>query len=217
MQLKVINFKSRQFTPFAPYWDYLLAESVIDFDPAPLVAEILEKEKDIIANTKFENDWGTRLGKNSLTSRSNTYNLLRWDSAAPLKTCIKKMHDSFMNDLNIPMSEAVWGQSWANVMRKKEKIFPHCHGFGPWTYLSGHVCLKVKETSTYYINPYGGDPWQSENFEGKITLFPGWLRHYTDQVPYDDEERVTVAFDLFPQEAYDEDIKDSRKHHWEKL
>ena len=215
-QLRVTNFKSREFTPFAPHWDYLMCEGVIDFDPTNLISEILEKEKEIIAKYEYEGDWGTKLGKNSLTSRSNRYNLLRFESAGPLKDCIKNTHDIFMDDMGIMKSSATWAQCWANVMRKKEKIQPHCHGFGPWTYLSGHICLQVTNTSTWYINPFGGDPWESKNFPGKITLFPGWLRHYTDMVK-DDQERITVAFDLFPQEAYDEDIKDAMKHHWEKL
>lgn len=214
--MKVIKFASEEFTPFAPYWDYVMAETEVQWDLQPLIDEILSKEKGIIESTEFTDDWGTRLGKNSLTSRSNTYNLLEFDNAADLRDSIRSVHDRFLQNLEMEYPSGIFVQCWANVMRKKEKIAPHCHAFGPYTYLSGHLCMQVEDTSTYYINPYGGDPWESENTNGKITLFPGWLRHYTDPVP-PDQTRITIAFDILSENGYYEDVKDDMKHHWIRL
>ena len=100
-------------------------------------------------------------------------------------------------------------------MRKGEKIEPHRHGNDPYTYLSGHVCIKVDGTKTYYNKPYGGEPYGSENEVGKLTLFPSCIEHYTDRYE-GDEQRVTIAFDILTQQGYD-NVKEEWKGHWIKL
>ena len=90
--------------------------------PQPLIDEILSKEKGIIESTEFTDDWGTRLGKNSLTSRSNTYNLLEFDNAADLRDSIRSVHDRFLQNLDMEYPSGIFVQCWANVMRKKERL-----------------------------------------------------------------------------------------------
>ena len=50
----------------------------------------------------------------------------------------------------------------------------------------------------------------------KVTLFPNWLEHYTDEYNHDDV-RVTVAFDIITEVVYNEDIFNNRKSHWVQL
>ena len=80
--MKIVKFTSGDtYTPFAPWWEYYFCEDNLKISLTDLKEEILSKEKDIIDQYEFEDDWGTKLGPNSLTSRSNRYNLLEFDTA----------------------------------------------------------------------------------------------------------------------------------------
>ena len=57
---------------------------------------------------------------------------------------------------------------------------------------------------------------KSKNREGKLTLFPSYIGHYTDKVN-DNEERVSIAFDIRDEKGFNIDIKDNMKDHWVKL
>ena len=213
--MKIFRFTNEELrSPFAPYWDYYICEDHIQTPWHDLLNEILWQEKSIISKYEFEDDWGTKLGPDSLTSRSNRYNLLTWNCSEQLRKDIKKTHEIFIEQLGLP-PVGIYAQCWANVMRKGEKIEPHRHGNDPLAYLSGHVCLKVNDTQTYYNKPYGGDPYASPNDAGKITLFPSCIEHYTDRVE-DSEERVTIAFDITTETGYS-NIKSEWQDHWVKL
>ena len=215
--MKIIRFTSGQtYTPFAAAWEYYFCEDNLSISLEELKKEILDREKSIIEEHEFEDDWGTKLGANSLTARSNKYNLLNFDSAASLKTAIKRTHDQFVTELGAPEPPVIYVQCWANVMRKGDQIAVHSHGKDPYGYLSGHVCVQVNDTNTNYYNPFGGDPWSSPNEVGKITLFPGWVSHGTDKV-VDSQERITIAFDIYTEDGYHNTIKDDMKSHWIKL
>ena len=114
----------------------------------------------------------------------------------------------------------IYVQCWANVMRKNQKIKVHCHGFSPYSHLSGHLCIQVNEdlypTNTNYYNPYGVEPWSSPNATNKMTIFPTWLKHGTDR-HLDDVERITIAFDIMDDRGYNMDVKDDMKPHWVEL
>lgn len=211
---KILHFASEEFTPFAPYWDYFIGEGSLYINLDPIEKEILAKEKEIIDKYEFVDDWGTKLGKNSLTARSKDYNLLEFTNAGPLKMAIKDFHDKFMDELGIARPPGkIYVQCWANVMRKKQKMAPHHHNHTAWSYLSGHICVSVRDTSTYYHKLFGDDLYESSNARGKITLFPSWVKHHTDPV-VDDSERITIAFDIMTEEGYIKNVSDEMKHHW---
>ena len=68
------------FTPFAPVWDYTIAQTTSDIDLESLAEYILVKEKEIISEYKEDLDDGmTSLGDDSLTSRFKYFNVLKWD------------------------------------------------------------------------------------------------------------------------------------------
>tara|TARA_B100001113_G_scaffold265500_1_gene220368 strand:- start:19 stop:666 length:648 start_codon:yes stop_codon:yes gene_type:complete len=215
--MKIIRFTSGEtYTPFAAAWEYYFCEDDLKISLTQIKKEILDREKSIIEENEFEDDWGTKLGAESLTARSNKYNLLKWECAAPLRHAIRKTHDTFVSQLGAPSPPVIYAQCWANVMRKGDQIAVHSHGKDPYGYLSGHVCVQVTDTNTNYYNPYGGDPWKSHNEVGKITLFPNWVKHGTDKV-VDDQERITIAFDIYTEDGYDKSIDDKMKPHWLKL
>ena len=218
--MKIYNFKCDTFTPFAPHWDYYVGEKESKLDYFDLKEEILNKEQEIISKYEYENDWGTGLGKRSLTARSNRYNLLEFNNAEGLREEIRSLHDEFLKGLGYEYTGKIYVQCWANVMRKNQKIKVHCHGFGPYSHLSGHLCVQVNEdlypTSTHYYNPYGVEPWSSPNNNNKMTIFPTWLKHGTDR-HIDDVERITIAFDIMDDRGYNIDVKDDMKSHWVEL
>jgi len=215
--MKIIRFTSGEtYTPFAAAWEYYFCEDDLKISLTQIKKEILDREKSIIEENEFEDDWGTKLGAESLTARSNKYNLLKWECAAPLRHAIRKTHDAFVSQLGAPSPPVIYAQCWANVMRKGDQIAVHSHGKDPYGYLSGHVCVQVTDTNTNYYNPYGGDPWKSHNEVGKITLFPNWVKHGTDKV-IDDQERITIAFDIYTEDGYDKSIDAKMKPHWLKL
>ena len=205
-------------TFFAPKEDKIFIyedniSSLIDIDN--IKETILKKEIEIKKKYKDTDDGDTGL-KDSLTSRFLHYNLYEWPGMSSLKSIIKKAHDNFRNILNLNEEKNIYSQSWANVMRNGEKINKHSHYYNSYTYLGGHICIQAENTSTYYVNPYNKEVNNSKNEIGKITLFPNWIEHYTD-THISNNERITIAFDIVDEKAYNLDIFNDKKYRWLQL
>jgi hypothetical protein len=214
--MKIIHAKNPpNKTPFAAQWDYLFCEDnlsdKLNFDN--IIDVILKNEKDIIQKYKYVDDWGTGLGPNSMTSRSNYYNLLKWPEFSEVKSLIKQTHDHFLSQLGLPKEDVIYVQCWANVLRNGQDIKKHRHWVSPYAYLGGHICIQQNNTHTYYKHPYTDNDYMSTNEPGKITLFPNWIEHWTD-THTSDKERITIAFDMITKVVFDEDIATSMKDHW---
>lgn len=213
---QVILFESDEpKTIFAPTYRWHMYEGEVQVKD--IRDTILKRENEIINTHEYESDWNTGLGKNSMTSRSSSYNLLDWEEADHIRDIIRNSHDNLVTTLDANMWEdKIYVQCWANVLRKGQKIKPHQHWNSQYTYLGGHICLDDYNTHTHYVNPYTKKTFKSKNEKGKVHLFPNWLEHYTD--PYEgDDVRVTIAFDIITQIVYDEDIFDNKKDHWVQL
>lgn len=218
--MQISNLKSLpKATPFAPEYHYVLGQSVIegiDFDKIAKI--VLNKEPTIIADTldEYEKehqllgvtnsyfDGYTGLGNNSLTSRSNLFNVFHWkdDEIQKLYAELHKEYLNFLHELKVPRSK-VWIQCWANVMRGGQSMAPHLHSVGPFCYLGGHITVQCNNTSTVYINPVNqlNDPQELKvkNVVGHLTIFQECIPHYT--TPHTGEkERITLAFDLLVDE-----------------
>ena len=208
-EFNIINFKSQpKKTFFAPEWNYFLCESYvndIDFDTLTKFLLIKEKEIKKIPLKIRENgklyDGYTGLSDKSTTVRFAEYNIFNFKNKQidNIKYNIIKIHNNFLNKINLPIPNELYIQSWFNVMRKGEQIKPHIHAVIPDSYLGGHICVKCSNTSTIYINPVNqiNEPeiYSSKNEVGKITLFQECIPHYTD-IHNGEEERITIAFDL---------------------
>ena len=199
-------------TPFAPTYKYVMSESFLDnINTSKLSKFILNLEKKIINNTSISNksiktvDGYTGLGSDSLTSRYESFNIFNYANEEPeilkFKKTIRKIYNNFLeyNDLLKLITKPTLIQCWANVMRKGQKIKTHIHDTGPQSYLSGHFCVQTKNTSTYYLNPINqiNDPeiFESENEQGKLTIFQNSVPHYTSTYE-GDAERISIAFDI---------------------
>jgi len=197
----IINFKSKpKNNPFAPEWNNYIVETIVkDIDILKLCKFLKSKEKEIL-KLKKSGDGYTGL-KNHTTSRFKNYNLFKYRNKElqKLKKTIIKLHNSFLDKLNLDPVISLYVDCWVNIMKKNEFIKPHAHGFSSDTYLGGHFCVQCNNTSTYYINPINQlcDPetYKSKNEVGKLTLFQNFIPHYTDKHKgYD--ERITIAFNL---------------------
>ena len=211
MIYKIVNKDKLNF--FNPTYEYYIFETMIDFDFNFLKEFILQKEKEIKNKYPSHTDGDTGLG-DSLTSRYPYFNLLQYKELSRLKEIIENEHDNFLHQLDIT-NQNVYVQCWANVMRKGERIKKHTHGNNNYGYLGGHICVYAEDTNTYYLNPYNRESFVSKNHVGKLTFFPDYLAHYTDEVKND--LRITVAFDMITEQAWKEDIKEDMKSHWEPL
>lgn len=217
--MTIIRFHNRPpKTAFAPTYDYFVYEndSAERLNLQELASAVLAKEHAIISSLKFNSDWGTGLGANSLTSRSDQFNLLEWPEAGLLKKEIKRCHNEFLEALGISCHEPLYAQCWANVLRPTQQIKAHSHYLNNYSYLGGHLCVQTTNTKTYYAAPYTDEPWGSDNFPGKITLFPNWIRHWTDVNP-GPSERITIAWDLITKTVLQEDVDPNRQSHWVEL
>lgn len=217
--MKLINFKSKpKLTPFAPEWNYFIFETnVNNIDFKKLTKYLLSKEKEILklpCTTKEDkvSDGYTGLGKYSVSSRYDRYNVFFWKNKEIniLKKNIIEIHDKFLKLLKLDIPKELYIQSWVNIMRKGEQIKPHIHNTEADTYLGGHICIQCNNTSTIYMNPVNqlNDPetYVSKNEVGKLTLFQSNLPHYTDIHNFD-KERITIAFDLFLNKKCDNYLK----------
>jgi len=209
MKNYLYKFKSeKKNTPFAPEWEYFIWESLdTSINYTSLKNFILRKEKEIlnvpisIYDGNFT-DGHTGLGKESLTSRFQNYNFLKFKNkeVQKIKGLIIDTHETFLNAINYNFKSKFYIQCWANLMRKGEQIKPHIHSVSPDTYLSGHLCVQCEDTSTHYICPQNQlnnpETISSKNKTGKITLFQSCIPHYTDK-HNSNKERITIAFDIF--------------------
>lgn len=214
--MEIIHFQNPvNKTPFAPMWEYDICVDDISkhINLDKLKDLVLDNELKLIQKYEYTHDWNTGLGRNSLTSRSNNYNLLKWNGTQDLKSAIKNTLYKFTHGLGIDIEGDFYIQCWANVLRNNEEIKTHHHWHSPYTFLGGHICIQQDSTSTFYKNPYTGHEYEIINQVGKITLFPNWLPHRTNK-HLKDKERITLAFDIIPEITYNEDIYDEKKGHW---
>jgi hypothetical protein len=215
---QILTFKNKPTaSEFAPIYDYKIYENYLgNFLDVDFIAKtILSKEKKLLKKYPAYNDGNTGLGEHSLTSRYKYFNLLEWEETSFLKNIIKNCHSDFIINLGFK-DKTIYAQCWANVLRKGEQIKRHRHSITGYSYLSGHICIATENTNTHYVTPNTGDIYSSKNIPGKITLFPSYIEHYTDIVE-NNQERITIAFDLYSEIGWKEDIIDDAKSHWIKL
>jgi len=212
MVVKVHTFKNESpQTPYAPVWDFVIADKETDLDVDELGYIILSKEKEIIEEyPEVNTDGYTGLGKDSLTARFNYFNVLKWDYPVvkDLHNEIRIFHDQYVSNTTDGKFDAEFKiRCWANVMRKGQKIDKHCHATHPHSYLSGHFTVACNDTSTIYFHPYSPEPYPLKNSPNSMTLFPTWMSHKTDSHEVD-IPRITVAFDILISNPDTPTIKD---------
>ena len=194
-----------------------IVEKQTEIDCDLLTNIILEKEPQIINEYPpigfygNETDGDTGLGSNSLTSRFYHFNVLDWDHTDLIKQEIREGYDAYTGLVGTP----IYVKCWANVMRKGEQIQLHQHSDDDLMYVCGHLSIKVDgSTATYYEVNGSLEPF--ENVNGRITFFPSYVPHCTNQYN-GDSERITIAFDIKHKELFDVDIHPDAKSKWVRI
>ena len=207
-------------SPFAPEWRFFIAEKFLSrIDCNRLKDYLLNRQPEILAIKDNLNDAGTGLGSDSTTARFISYNVMTWDQPDIniLKEEISIMHDTYYRDIVDRPTPKVSLGGWMNIMKKGDRIKRHNHGFLDNTYISGHFTVCCDGTRTVYTNPY--EHWDeyellqrveehdlefnhslyaSKNTAGQLTLFPGYIPHFTTE-HRSDSDRITLAFEIIPE------------------
>ena len=216
-EINYIHFVNEKLrSPFAPTWDYFIAEKLLsNIQCTRLKNYLLSKQQEVFAIKNNLDDCGTGLGNETTTARSGSYNIFTWDQ--PDINILKKEIASMCNNYH----ERVTGKKiskfglagWMNIMKKGDRIELHNHSFQNDSYLSGNFTVSSNDTKTVYNNPFSqytkenvlvkvvedgvDDPsyYPSKNIDGKLTLFPSYIPHFTTEYK-SDNYRITLAFDL---------------------
>jgi len=211
VEIRIFQSK-KKISPFAPEWNYIIAESKIEninFDEVKQY--LLNKENEILSiptetyknqnNQEIIKDGNTGLG-NSTTSRFTSYNVLRFKNkeTKKIKDNINDAHNKLLQSLNCQKPSKLYIQCWYNVMKKGQAIKPHIHDGSDLSYLSGHICVTTNDTYTGYITSFhqinSPEVYKISTEKNKLTLFQSCVPHFTSSVNNDDY-RITIAFDLF--------------------
>ena len=208
-------------TPYAPQWDYTFGTTVFkNVNLSTLAQTCLEKEKEIkklpvmygdYKSPKNVNDGNTGLGKNSTTSKYQSYNVLDWKTpeTKQLKSNIASSLLEYTSYLKNPPFSETWITCWVNILRWGQRINPHLHATGSDSYLSGHFNVQSGETSTCYMSSINhltcSHVVDYPNIPGEMILFPSYIHHYTTR-HYSFKPRITIAFDLKLYKAYNTSI-----------
>jgi len=200
--LNILRLKSlHPMTEFAPTWDIPIGTDVWEYSKIDIIENWLINNEDRFKKlySPSDNDGGTGLGKESLTSRFFQYNIFKFSNELPeLNDLFKFIQLRYLdytrqNYAQIRNCNIV---CWYNVVRKGEQIKEHAHGTDPLIYLSGNMHLNNYKTKTHYRCPIDKKSMISlDNLKGDISIFPSWLPHYTD-IHSEDPLRVSIGFDI---------------------
>ena len=178
MDIKVHRFSCKPpETPYAPVWDYVIAEKKIDIDVEELSRLILSNKRETIAHF---------------------FNVLQWEDQVckDLLKEIKEFHAQYIKNTCTGFDPKLKVRSWANIMNKGQKIEKHYHSSMENSYLSGHFCVKCDDSATNYYHPYDmAATYPFKNEPNLLTLFPTWIPHDTT-THKGDSERISIAFDI---------------------
>ena len=216
-EINYIHFVNEKLrSPFAPTWDYFIAEKLLsNIQCTRLKNYLLSKQQEVFAIKNNLDDCGTGLGNETTTARSGSYNIFTWDQ--PDINILKKEIASMCNNYHMRVSGKKISKfglaGWMNIMKKGDRIELHNHAFTNDSYLSGNFTVSSNDTKTVYNNPFSqytkenvlvkmvedgiDDPsyYSSKNIDGKLTLFPSYIPHFTTEHK-SDSNRITLAFDL---------------------
>ena len=201
-------------TFFAPAWKFYFYEAQLEDTKIleELKNVVLMKEKEIIKNfPEMQNDGGTGLGPNSLTSKFLKFNIFNWkeDSCIVFQNFVRSEYKKFIdllaeNDSEFIRENNTYVAGWANVLRRGQRMSEHWHSCTPNSYLGAHFCVSTSNTSTMYVNPFNRNNYiEFKNSPGKLLFFHNYMVHYTTEHKTDDE-RITLAMDIFTEKSYDD-------------
>ena len=200
--MNIVSFRSElPHTSLAPNYDYNILENNIG-DKVNMyeVLAHMENRYEHLKNTLTNEE-----DKKSQTIRYFIFNkdILKTEYMINLIDNIREHVHFYCDHLRFQKPPRLWLQLWCNFLLSNEKIDIHQHAWDKYSFLSGNLCLKTKDTYTHYLNPHRyfrnknpeHEVYNSKNEIGKLTIFPSTMPHTTDIVT-GEEKRVTIAFDV---------------------
>jgi len=201
-KIKVHRFKNNETTtPYAPTWDFIVAEKRTDLDVKGLAKILLDGTID---HFFFP---GVEQAPLAGSLRFKDKNILKVDHplCKQLHEEIRNFHNEYVNATIGQFDRKIDIKCWANIMRKGSSLPRHFHSSKHSSYLSGHLSVQCEDTSTNYYHPYIVGEYPTPNFPGQMTIFPSWVPHDTS-IHNGDSERITIAFDFIPEGTPLEDL-----------
>ena len=97
-EINYVHFANQKLlSPFAPTWDYFIAEKLIsNIQYTRLKNYLLIKQQEIFSIKDNLDDGGTGLGNETITARFGSYNIFTWDQ--PDINTLKKEIASMCNN-----------------------------------------------------------------------------------------------------------------------
>lgn len=215
------NLEFKGNPPLTPEITVPCYRASIESGMADRLVEVVRAEKaNIIATTPappFGGEW--------LSGRFEHYNLFYYDheELRYLESFIREQYSNYMQAIGLPVGPC-YIRAWANAYTPNTGLVWHNHfealtGVeGPvWSHVSGNVCIRTFGTRTWYLSPFLGgvghdafglgyeypaDVLGIENRVGECFLFPSWLVHRTEKNLNPTDTRMTLAFDILPEDVY---------------
>tara|TARA_B100001939_G_scaffold347910_1_gene371291 strand:+ start:2672 stop:3364 length:693 start_codon:yes stop_codon:yes gene_type:complete len=175
--------------------DFGIKQYELDRPTATLLRDsLLQSEDQILGLGESQYDYP----EDQITGKMPYYNLLS-ESEDWYTYCLPFVKKIVADYLSLQNGDIIMCNSWGNILRLNNKIYPHRHFGIPPTYdtnpqsVSGNIFLGAEiPTATTYI--LGGQKIDVPNEFGLFTLFPPNLSHAVRA--YEGEGvRVSAAFD----------------------
>ena len=187
-------------TPYAPVWDISLGVTEWNqYDKIDSIRNFLLTKEEYILSLDVNNDAGTGLTTDSITTRHGKYNLFDFVSECPelndLFEFLQKSYIEFVLQDNTQPYYPLEIVCWFNILHKGERINIHRHGTKETAYLSGNMHLDTYNSSGTHYSHFDMN-CTLPNKKGGLTIFPNWVAHWVDTWQ-EEEPRVTLAFDLY--------------------
>ena len=97
-EINYVHFVNEKLlSPFAPTWDYFIAEKLLlNIQCTRLKNYLFSKQQEIFSIKDNLDDCGTGLGNETTTARSGSYNIFTWDQP-DIHTLKKRLHQCATN------------------------------------------------------------------------------------------------------------------------
>lgn len=192
--IEIQDFWDESKTVFGPKYNYSICNAKIEGDMKPLIEEITSRDESGV-------------------------NLMEFNDTELIVDAIKDMHRCYLIMKEEEELDEIYIQSRVFIQKKGEKYEATPDVNENTSYLSGQIILQQDNTNTYYVRPFALDVKNSHKIpdnEKSISIFPSWLKHYSDTV-FGDTQRITINFAIITRESFSLHIPPARKQRWNKV
>jgi len=93
-------------------------------------------------------------------------------------------------------------QSWLNYYEEGQYLGPHRHWPAGGRVWHGYYCVSVGDSKTVYLLPQRAEPLSVVSEDNLLVIGRSeGDKHYTEPWPHKDRPRITIAFDIVPEDT----------------